>query len=223
MKIIIQCARSKFKEAVKLSSDNGQEVVFVADPEKFCEDNHKFAYCHPDDQISTKRKSYREFLVEYNNSSENPLKLYRAGDLYQPNIYKELTTNYGYKNVYILSAGWGLLRSDFRIPYYNITFSSAGEPGIKRLKSHKFKDFNHLKENIAESDEFFFFGGISYLPLLYKLTKDLPGYKHINYASKNVQKINGFEYIYHKPYTNWHYQCARDFLNMKTHKTLTKN
>jgi hypothetical protein len=50
--------------------------------------------------------------------------LTETGELYRRPIYRQLIHAYGIKNVFILSAGWGLIRADDKIPIYNVTFSN---------------------------------------------------------------------------------------------------
>ena len=95
-------------------------------------------------------------------------------DLYKPKIYGDLVGAFGWANVFVLSAGWGLIRSDFLTPDYDITFSSQGKPWSKRSKrlTRPLQDFNHLKDARLSPDEsIHFFGGMDYLELYYELTQ----------------------------------------------------
>ena len=127
MIIIIQCAASKRPGAERLMSARGKPVVFVADPEA-APANCTHIYARPDD-ISDSGKSWRQVLLEYNNerTEDNPLGLHPAVQLYQNKIYARLVDRFGLRKVYILSAGWGLIRADFLTPYYDITFSQSAE------------------------------------------------------------------------------------------------
>lgn len=74
-------------------------------------------------------------------------------------------------NVYILSAGRGLIAGDFLTPYYDITFSpSARSPDAckRRRKADKYRGICMLPDNTDE--EVVFFGGKDYVPLFCTLT-----------------------------------------------------
>jgi len=212
--IIIQCASDKAENAGKLIAPDGYKVDFVANPnlvKNKVEGIHNF---HPDDNIPGKDNSWRDLLVEYNQQKKNKLGLLKAGDLYKPRIYGDLTEYFGWENVYILSAGWGLVRSDYLLPDYNITFSSTAGPGKKRKKNMLFKDFNHLENRVSNYDQIHFFGTPSYLPLFYELTSMNSHKFVIHYADKYLEYKPGYKYEpYERTFTNWHYSCAKEFLD----------
>jgi len=135
--------------------------------------------------------------------------------LYRPSIYKALVEKYGAQNVFILSAGWGLVRSDFLIPYYDITFSNQGKPHSKRSPHDLFEDFNQLRDTDIHSDEtIYFFGGQAYLPLFCNLTQNITARKVIYHSKGSVYQLQGYECIPScRSYTNWPYQCAQDFID----------
>ena len=54
----------------------------------------------------------------------------------RPSVYRELVHALGAENVFILSAGWGLLSADFLTPNYDITFSATAE----RYKRRRVRD-----------------------------------------------------------------------------------
>jgi len=136
MKIIISCAGNKSEQATKLRDFSGREIIFVADPCKVKNGNEGIIYFRPDDRNPSSNKSWREFLVEYNNQGDNYLNLTKAANLYKPNIYKALVNKFGWDNVFILSAGWGLVRANYLLPYYNITFSYSKYPETIRKEKH---------------------------------------------------------------------------------------
>jgi len=195
--IIIQCSGRK-----KANSING--IKFVAQPQEVNE-------YHPDDNMDNNiGASWRQYIEAYNEkyqrTGENPYNLCKAGDLYLPNWYQLIIQKYGYSSVYILSAGWGLVRSDYLIPSYNITFALSAPKKNKRNKNITFKDWNQLQC----CDQFSFFGGSSYLNLLYELTSNLKCRKQIHYVSKNIEFKENYIYIeYPKSFTNWHYQALK--------------
>jgi hypothetical protein len=62
-----------------------------------------------------------------------------------------------------LSAGWGLIRTDFLTPCYDITFSQSAEGYKRHRKADRYQDFRTLP---ARSDEdIVFFGGKDYVRL----------------------------------------------------------
>lgn len=224
MKIIIQCAGTKSDCATKLKNTSGDEIIFVADPYKVKDKIQGISYQRPDDLIPSQNKTWREFLVEYNFKNTNPLNLAQIADLYKPKIYGDLVNHFGCENVFILSAGWGLVRSDYLLTYYDITFSNLGKPGIKRIKSQIFYDFNHLPRNLDITETIHFFGGSSYLPLFYSLTTEINAKNIIHYAQEYIQKFSGFQYVKYKDcFTNWQYKCAEDFIFENSILTKRKN
>lgn len=135
MIVVIQCAGGKQKDAGHMK-DAGRRVLFVADPES-APQSESVIYKRPDDAASSGR-SCRDMLEDYNRNrrADNPLDLFPAWELYTKPAYRELAEHFGIGNLYILSAGWGLVKADYLLPKYDITFSasvgkatSAGESG----------------------------------------------------------------------------------------------
>ena len=110
--------------------------------------------------------------MDYNNNPRgNPLGLVAAYRLYDNAVYQHLVDKLGIANVYILSAGWGLIRADFLTPYYDITFSAIarGDDAYKRRrKADRYEDFRMLPEETE--DEIVFLGGKDYIALFCELT-----------------------------------------------------
>lgn len=211
MKLVIQCAGRKFENAGRLANLSGEKVLFVAHPEMCNQQDNCF---RPDDIMDGMNRTWRDYLKSYNQKGSNPYNLYPAGELYKPEIYKALVEKYGAKNVFILSAGWGLVRSDFLIPYYDITFSNQGEPYSKRRPSDRFEDFNQLCDNGIYPDEtIYFFGGQAYLPLYRSLTQNITARKVIYHSQGIAYQIQGYVCIPYRGFTNWHYICAQEFID----------
>ncbi|MGH9879755.1 MAG: hypothetical protein ACRD5H_19170, partial [Nitrososphaerales archaeon] len=167
----------------------------------------------PDDEIAPGLGTWREYLIQYNQQGSNPHGLYRAADLYKPHVYRDLVKQYGWNNVFILSAGWGLIRSDYLTPYYDITFSKQGKPWAIRRPDDHYQDFNHLQEaELSEDERIYFFGGKDYLPLYYSLTEHIPGRKVIYHSQASLEVHEGYEYVIYRSHTNWHYSCAQAFI-----------
>jgi len=204
--------------------DNGRKVKFVANPGK-CDGSDEFRYYRPDDKNPDTGKTWRQEVSAYNEevqrTGEKWRKLRKAWELYEPNIYEKLKDTYGEENFFILSAGWGLVRSDYLLPYYNITFSSSGKSWERRRNSDEYRDFNQLAEKkIEQSDTIYFFGLQDYLDLYYELTEKLPGDRKViyHYQCKKMDQRAGYKYIPYKEAQQtrgWQYDCVRDFLKGK--------
>jgi hypothetical protein len=82
-----------------------------------------------DDRIQHLVRFYSilDVLEKNVGGARNPLGLYPAYRLYENRVYGRLVEAFGVENIYILSAGWGLIRADFLTPYYDITFSHSAE------------------------------------------------------------------------------------------------
>ncbi len=213
MIVVIQCAGSKFKNAGTMRDGRGKPVKFVAQPDPAPADG--YSYARPDDE-SGQGGTWREMLLQYNNENgANPLGLARAFELYRPPVYQALAQQVGTKKLYILSAGWGLIRADFLTPDYDITFSAQArnEHAYKRRKrADRYEDFCMVP---PEGDEpVLFFGGKDYLPLFTALTSALRAPRVVYYRSEDKPHIPGCVPVrYSTPRsTNWHYECAETFI-----------
>jgi len=115
--------------------------------------------------------------------------------------------------VFILSAGWGLVSSNYLLPDYNITFSTQGTALCHRRKpSDRFLDFNHLAvARLRPEEKLYFLGGKNYLPLFLVLTKSLNVRKIVFHRQASAPHHDGYDFIeYPRGRTNWHYLCAAD-------------
>ncbi len=209
--VVIQCAASKVGDAGFLARSDGRQVTFVADPDNAPPDQEQL-YAHPDAPCHG-GLTWRDMLLEYNKnwSRQNPLHLKRACELYRPAVYTDLVRRFGVCSVFILSAGWGLVRSDFLLAAYDITFSSSAERFKRRRRRDLFNDFCMLPAHTCGPVAFV--GGASYLPMFLKLTA------HVN--TRKIVFFNGrrpplppacaaIRFICRSPgrKTNWHYECA---------------
>jgi hypothetical protein len=206
LKIVIQCAASKRPNAGHLVTRDGKPVDFVAHPELAPSDR---IYARPDD-ISDRGMSWREQLRKYNAQQKtNPLGLILAYQLYENKLYGALIDRFGIENVYILSAGWGLIRSDFLTPFYDITFSQSAERYKIRRKADRYDDFRMLPNEAA--GEIVFLGGKDYLALFCKLTESAKGKRIAFFNSANAPRFDNcqFKRFETATRTNWHYECAK--------------
>ncbi len=212
MIVVIQCAARKQDHAGHLRTINGRNVMFVAQP-KAAPAGRSAVYARPDDMADT-GQSWRTVLQEYNAApGDNPLGLLPAWQLYKNSTYKLLAEHCGRDRFYILSAGWGLIRADFLTPKYDITFSTAKnvEPFKRRGRQENYADF---KFPSGTTESIVFFGGRAYIPLFCKLTASATGDRIVFYAGRNEPDAPGctLQRFRKKAFTNWHYQCARKFV-----------
>lgn len=219
MKAIVQCCAKKAADAGTLRTDDGRAVTFVARPELKTPATSEFL-ARPDDQIPGVSISWRERLEAYNREFEktgaNPHRLLPAWRLYEPNAYGCLQSRFTSKNLYILSAGWGLVGADYLLPTYDVTFSgNVGEKKwCKRGKRDAYRDFRQLQPKDCQPQEpVYCFCTKEYLPLLYASVTQLDIRLVVYFTSDAISRESGVEYIeYGRKYTNWQYECVQDWL-----------
>lgn len=216
MKIVIQCAATKnpaHASAGFRTADN-RFVKFVARPD-LAPFSETYAYARPDDP-SDDLQTWRKRLLEYNiGNSTNPLHFLPAYQLYAHKAYKNLVDKFGIEQVFILSAGWGLIPANFLTPDYDITFSQAKnvKPYSHRNKYDDYADPCHLPD---DGDDIIFLGGKDYQSLFCKLTAELKGTKTIFYNSITTPRLGaGFQLkrFTTKTKTNWQYLCAQALID----------
>lgn len=212
---VIQCAGSKRANAGSLRTQDGRRVKFVADP-ALAPRSDGLVYAHPDGD-SGNGTSWREVLTEYNENykvspSDNPLGLLPAWELYRPRTYELLADHFGLDRLYILSAGWGLIRADFLTPDYDITFSSVRKDQKYKRRSHRATFHDFCLSPSVTAEDIVFFGGKSYVPLFCKLTAAATERRTVFYAGTEPNAPGCTLRSFGKPYTNWQYQCAADFV-----------
>src|SRR5262245_6769757 len=132
MKVVIQCAARKDPAAASLCAADGRPVLFLAHPD-LAPSSARNAYARPDD-ISDDGRTWRARLSEHNAGGANPLDLRPAYRLYANDMYRALVERFGIDNVFILSAGWGLIPALFPTPLYDITFTQQADPWKRRGK-----------------------------------------------------------------------------------------
>jgi hypothetical protein len=211
MIVAIQCAATKRPDAGRLVTDGGTPVELVAVPKAAPPSTH--LYARPDD-LREDGQSWRQILLDYNErAGSNPLRLLRAFELYQNETYRRLVRRFGVEHVYIVSAGWGLIRADFLTPAYDITFSISAEHYKRRKQTDRYNDFAMIPADTA--DDVIFLGGRDYLPIFCKLTREIRSRKLIFFNSSLEPKIDGYVMRRYETSTrtNWHYECAAALLN----------
>lgn len=212
MKIVIQCAASKDPAAGMMTTSDGTPVLFVADPAR-APVRTDIVYARPDDFAEDGQRG-RDGLLLYNlQPGDNPLGLLPAWRLYRHPVYGKLIERFGEAKIFILSAGWGLIRSDFLTPAYDITFSAQAEPFKRRRPSDAYSDFNMLEGQ--QNEPVAFFGGKDYLPLFCRLTTNYAGPRIVAFNSASLPEAHGVRFVrYHtRTRTNWHYEAVNAFLD----------
>ena len=209
---VIQCAGRKARDAAHFQTAAGQRVTFVADPNAVGLSDDVL-YEHPDD-MSDYGWTWREALLKYNDDpSHNPLRLLPAWQLYDNVAYRRLFEKLGPEKLFILSAGWGLIRAGFLTPYYDITFSAQAESYKRRRKNDLYRDLNMLG---AATDDLVFFGSKDYLRPFCTLTAAATGRRIVFYNSGSAPSTPGCALAEHFKSPNlrkWHYECATAFVN----------
>ena len=211
--IVIQCAGGKQPNAGHLRNNDGRKVMFVAHPDSAPE-NDGYVYARPDDRADT-GNTWREELLRYNReqATDNPLGLLPAWKLYQNRAYELLYRRCGPDGLYILSAGWGLIRSDFLTPAYDITFSTAQnvDKYKRRGKQDSYDDLRMLPSDTTRP--VVFFGGKDYVGLFCALTDQVKNPRHVIYNAAKPPNAPGCHLHKFETTTkiNWHYKAARVF------------
>ena len=210
--IVIQCAAGKQPTAAHLKSSDGRKVMFVANP-GLAPANPDCVYARPDD-LANSGVSWRQELQRYNQgrASDNPLELLPAWRLYRNPPYELLYDQCGPENLYVLSAGWGLIQADFLTPNYDITFSSSAEKYKRRRRREAYDDFRMLPHSAAKP--VVFFGGKDYVSLFCELSSQVRGQRHIIYNSAKPPSAPGCQLhrFETRARTNWHYAAARAYI-----------
>lgn len=217
MNIVIVCADAKKEDrAGYLCRQDGQKVKFVADPD-IAPRTESYVYARPDD-ISDVGVSWTETLRQYNETPEdNPLGLLQAWELYLNPTYEYLARKHGTERLYILSGAWGLISATFLTPMYNITFST--NKYVKPYQRRKAEDcYGNCCMLPADTDEpVVFFGGKDYVDFFCSLTEGIKAERYIFHNSWRAPSAPGCQTkkFGTAPQKNWHYECARDFIDGK--------
>lgn len=216
MIVVMQCAGRKQPGAGTLHASDGKPVKFVAYPESAPNDG-RVCYARPDDS-SDFGGTWREHLVAYNrNPGGNPLGLLPAVHLYADEAYRNLVKRFGPEKVYILSAGWGLIRSDFLTPDYDITFQGQAEEFKRRRRKDPLNDLQMI--SIGTKEEIVFIGSQSYLSHFCRLTQTIQAPKLVYYNLSTPPRAHGCR-VEHFPWSDkyrWFYACANALAADITH------
>lgn len=211
MKVVIQCAGRKDPSAGSLRTSDGRRVDFVAHPGEAEEREGQF--CARPDDLSEDGRTWRERLLSYNAApGANPLQLLPAYRLYRNDVYRSLEGE-GRLDLFILSAGWGLIPATFLTPGYNITFSGSAGPAFRRRRSDVFHDWSMIDG--GSSEPLVFLGGKDYLPHFVRLTDQYQGPRIVVFNSITKPSHEGLTFVRYKTSTrtNWHYKAAKALLD----------
>lgn len=187
MKIVLHCAASKGPDAGSLTDECGTPVLFVVDP-ALAPYSETYIYAPLVDSAGNGR-TWRDVLVEYNDTGVNPLGLRPAYRMYHHQVYKQLVDRYGGCKAFILAAGWSLLSTDFLKRKYDISFSNRADNYKRRSKRDRYNEFRVLLDDSDE--EVVFFGGKDYRPLFCKLTRKFRGRRFLCYNSRVPPEVPG--------------------------------
>ena len=199
-----------FKVVMICSSGKNDSTLDDYPQIKFKAEGNSIDEFHPDEKMPNSDISWRDYLLKHQNDKN----LRMTYKLYSRKEYQSLYEKFG-NSFYILSAGWGLVSSEYKLPNYDITFSSNSNIGAKRSTNNNnlpiYNDFNQLKIN--DNEDIIFIGSPDYLKLFIILTQNLPNRKIIYWKSKSLKRIypnDTFEYRYFQTNTNtnWHYELA---------------
>jgi hypothetical protein len=207
MKIVIQCAARKLPGAGSLAAADGRPILFVAHP-VLAPADPRHVHVRPDDRAED-GETWRARLVTYNDGPDNPLNLLPAYQLYAHDVYRALVQRFGVDNVFILSAGWGVIPASFLTPAYDITFKAAKtRPWKRRRPNERYEDFVMLPD---DGGAIVFLGGKDYLRLFCRLTAAHGGAKTVLYNSGECPDVpTDFQAMRFetRTRTNWHYEAA---------------
>lgn len=196
--IIVICCAGRKNPLFRKLTDNEHEIDFraVSNPV-----NYEYI---PDD-IKSNNQTWREYIHEHQANTN--LNIYNAYMLYTPkspfqNIYSDLYARFS-NQLYILSAGWGLIKSDYRIPKYDITFKSD-KPSNKRTEPNPIFDQNDWKQlsdnELKINSRIIFIGPPSYHRLFDRCTTHLNNQKikiEINSVRGVLQDFTNRTWYYH--------------------------
>ncbi|MYE22759.1 MAG: hypothetical protein F4Y01_02255 [Gammaproteobacteria bacterium] len=208
--VVIQGGEDKVASAGHMVLPDGRPVVFVAEP-GVAPSDPGMAYRRPDDRADG-IQTFRDALVAYNGTPEdNPLGLLPAWRLYEDDAYRTLAEGVEPENLFILSAGWGLIESDFLTPTYDITFSN----GVATYKRRRPRDsYNDLRRLPSQgTSRLVFAGGTDYIPFFLELTEGITTERIVFHHASRAPLATAAQFVpVESDDTNdWHLQWARDY------------
>jgi len=216
-KVVMICAKGKKGNSNIIHENFNHPITFVAQP------NGVNTFL-PDGCIPHLNMTWRDYVRKNQKPKIIPFKSYQ---LYIHGVYQNLFNVFG-DRLFILSAGWGLVKAEFRLPNYDITFSNTTEPEYKRVFQNPnphFNDFNHLNDNHnvvlnSENEDIVFIGGKTYVKQFIALTIG-KGRNKIIYHFGNEPLVvlpDNFFYVQYVPNNlnnnrTWHYELAQKYVD----------
>ena len=213
-KVVMICAKEKKGNSKIIHENFNHPITFLAQP------NGVNTFL-PDGYIPNLNMTWRDYVTNNQNHNIIPFKSYQ---LYIHGVYQNLFTVFG-DRLFILSAGWGLVKAEFRLPNYDITFSKDEKVPLNSKRSTNmnkspiYNDFKKLK--VKKDDDIIFIGVPNYLNLFYELTRDFQNRKIIYYFGKGSKlkrysPKKEFDYIQYEPKNpnnnrTWHYELAQKY------------
>ncbi len=171
-KIVFTCANRKYEDTDLIYEYNQIEFKW--------EENHQINRYNPFDYIPVENIRWS---VKLQDNNQEFVQIPQAFELYKPKIYGRLRNCFG-DRFFIASAGWGIVKSDFRLPNYDVTFSAnAINTSSYRDSDMGFEnDLNDLEiinnpEDITSP--IVFLGPAPYIKQFVSLTQNLPNRKII--------------------------------------------
>ena len=210
--LVFPCAAAKAPGAGYMREANGRRVYFVGDPGSAPADA-TVAYRRPDDLVADGR-SFRDALEVYNRRpGDNPWGLLPAWQLYRHPVFRRLAVAAGTENLFILSAGWGLIRADYLTPAYDITFSVNADRYKRRKGRDLYEDFRQLDADAY--DRIVFTGGNDYRPFFLSLTEGMRAERVVYHNSSAAFDVPNARLVRFetRTKTNWHYEWAERLLD----------
>jgi hypothetical protein len=219
IKVIIQCAGKKERNA-KSFCNSGGRILFRAKPDS--QSNSVTPWSH----IQNTSMTWIDCVQKYNGSGvlpdgifiENNAKLARAGDLYLRSAYRELINHFDYNSVFILSAGWGLVRGDTKIPAYDITFSNQAEKDCRITPTER-SGYGTVLSDVGECDKLHLFITKAYLDYWNRaFTRYIQCKNIILHWNESFCPSENYTIARHnfEPCTNWHYKAVSQYMNQLT-------
>lgn len=211
----------KFITVLTCSSDkqeNSEMLCFNNNVPQLIELNATIGL-RPDDLAYGEEYTWRNYIEQ---NQENGMIPFMAYQLYTDEKIDELRDALG-DRFFIQSAGFGIVRSNYRLPKYNLTFTGNNEDNHRKYLPNGgdgFIDFNHLYDLGNKDEDIVFAGEVDYLEQFIELTRTLPNRKVVFYinALDPTDYLNEDKNFLFKRYypespnqiTNWHYGLARD-------------
>lgn len=208
--VVFPGGEEKAANAGHMVLPDGRRVVFVAEP-GMAPSEEDIAYRRPDDRADG-IQTFRDALLAYNGApQDNPLGLLPAWRLYEEDAYRALADGVGTENLFILSAGWGIIESDLLTPTYEITFSNGVATYKRRRPRDFYNDFRRLPSQGVT--RLVFAGGPDYIPLFLELTEGTPAERIVyHHASRTPPGADAqFVPVESDDANDWHLQWANDY------------